>query len=87
VDSAVVSMEILNTPSVTPKDEKLFFKLIKAAFSQRRKTLVNALSGSGAFGTKEDIIKAVESVELSPTVRGEALSIEQFCQLSDYFTK
>ena len=85
VDSAVVSMEILDTPSVTPEDEKLFFKLIKAAFSQRRKTLVNALSSSGVFGSKEDISKAVESIGLSPTVRGEALSIQQFCELSDYF--
>ncbi len=87
VDSAVVSMEILDTPSVTPRDEKLFFKLVKAAFSQRRKTLVNALSGSGIFGTKEEIAKAVESIGLSPTIRGEALSIEQFCKLSDYFSK
>lgn len=87
VDSAVVSMEILDTPSVTPKDEKLFFKLIKAAFSQRRKTLVNALSSSGAFGSKEDVFRAVDSIGLSPTVRGEALSIEEFCKLSDYFTK
>ncbi len=87
VDSAVVSMEILETPSVTPKDEKLFFKLIKAAFSQRRKTLVNALSSSGAFGTKEEVGKAIEELNFSPTVRGEALSIEQFCALSDYFTK
>lgn len=86
VDSAVVSMEILEKPSVNVKDEKLFFKLVKAAFSQRRKTLVNALSSSGAFGSKEDVLKAVESVGLSPTVRGEALSIQQFCQLSDYFT-
>ena len=87
VDSAVVSMEILDTPSVTPENEKLFFKLVKAAFSQRRKTLVNALSGSGAFGTKEEIIKAVETIGLSPTIRGEALSIEKFCELSDYFNK
>ena len=86
VDSAVVSMEILEKPSVTPKDEKKFFALIKAAFSQRRKTLVNALSGSGVFGTKEEIQKAVESVGLSPTIRGEALSIQQFCELSDYFS-
>lgn len=86
VDSAVVSMEILETPSVNPKDEKIFFKLIKAAFSQRRKTLVNALSSSGAFGSKEDITRAVESVGLSLTVRGEALSIEEFCRLSDYFS-
>lgn len=87
VDSAVVSMEILETPSVTPKDEKIFFKLIKAAFAQRRKTLQNALSSSGAFGSKEEIGKAIETLNLSPTVRGEALSIEEFCALSDYFTK
>ena len=87
VDSAVVSMEILPSPSVSPKDEKLFFKLIKAAFSQRRKTLVNALSASGAFGSKEDVTEAVLSLGLSPTVRGEALSIEQFKFLSDYYTK
>ncbi len=87
VDSAVVSMEILDKPSVSPKDEKLFFKLIKAAFSQRRKTLVNALSGSGAFGSKEEIQKAIAELNLSQTVRGEALSIEEFCALSDYFAK
>ncbi|MBQ8807779.1 MAG: 16S rRNA (adenine(1518)-N(6)/adenine(1519)-N(6))-dimethyltransferase RsmA [Clostridia bacterium] len=87
VDSAVVSMEILPSPSVSPKDEKLFFKLIKAAFSQRRKTLVNALSASGAFGSKEDVTEAVLSLGLSPTIRGEALSIEQFCSLSDDYTK
>ncbi|MBQ2889208.1 MAG: 16S rRNA (adenine(1518)-N(6)/adenine(1519)-N(6))-dimethyltransferase RsmA [Clostridia bacterium] len=87
VDSAVVCMDILEKPSVSPKDEKLFFKLIKAAFAQRRKTLVNALSGSGAFGTKEEIAKAVEMQGFSPTVRGEALSIEDFCTLSDYFTE
>ena len=85
VDSAVVCMDILDSPSVNPKDEKLFFKLVKAAFSQRRKTLVNALSGSGAFGSKEEIIKAIEELGFSLTVRGEALSIEEFCRLSDYF--
>lgn len=87
VDSSVVSMEILESPSVAPKDEKLFFKLIKAAFSQRRKTLLNALSGSGAFGAKEEIAKAIETLNLPPSVRGEALSIEEFCALSDYFAK
>lgn len=87
VDSAVVSMEILDTQSVTPKDEKMFFKVIKAAFSQRRKTLVNALSSSGTFGNKEEVTKAIESLSLPSTIRGEALSIAQFCALSDCFTK
>ena len=85
VDSAVVCMEILDKPSVTPKDEKLFFKLIKAAFSQRRKTLVNALSGSGAFGSKEEIMKVIEMAGFDKNIRGEALSIEEFCTLCDIF--
>lgn len=87
VDSAVVSMEILEKPSVSPVDEKLFFSLVKAAFSQRRKTLVNALSGSGKFGSKEEIIKAVEILGHNPNIRGEALSIQEFAQLSDYFAQ
>jgi len=87
VDSSVVSMEILDKPSVSPINEKKFFALIKAAFSQRRKTLVNALSSSGAFGSKEQIISAVESLGLNPSIRGEALSIQEFCNLSDYFSQ
>lgn len=85
VDSAVVCMDILDAPSVSPKDEKLFFKLIKAAFSQRRKTLVNALSSSGAFGSKEDVMQAIETAGLDKNIRGEALSINEFCILSDIF--
>ena len=87
VDSAVVCMDILEKPSVTPLDEKKFFSLIKAAFSQRRKTLGNALSGSGAFGSKEDIRQAIEAIGLDANVRGEALSIDQFCELCDFFVK
>ncbi len=85
VDSAVVCMEILDKPSVTPKDEKLFFKLVKAAFSQRRKTLVNALSGSGAFGSKEDVLGVIEKAGFDKNIRGEALSIAEFCILCDIF--
>ena len=85
VDSAVVCMEILDKPSVMPKDEKLFFKLIKAAFSQRRKTLVNALSSSGAFGSKEEVLGTIEKAGFDPNVRGEALSIAEFCILCDIF--
>lgn len=87
VDSAVVCMDILEKPSVIPLDEKKFFSLIKAAFSQRRKTLVNALSGSGAFGSKEEIRQAIEAIGLDANVRGEALSINQFCELCDFFVK
>ena len=85
VDSAVISMEILQKPSVNPKDEKLFFSLIKAAFSQRRKTLVNALSASGIFGNKNDVLDVVTEAGFGANVRGEELSVSEFCTLSDIF--
>ena len=74
-------------PLVSPLNEKAFFALVKAAFAQRRKTLANALSAAGIFGSKESISAAIAETGLSPTVRGEALSIERFCALSDYFEK
>lgn len=87
VDSAVVCMNILEKPSVTPSDEKLFFKLVKAAFAQRRKTLVNALSAVGTFGSKDEVRTAIEEVGLDANVRGEVLSINEFCALCEKFVK
>lgn len=87
VDSAVICLEMRDKPLVSPLNEKAFFALVKAAFAQRRKTLANALSAAGIFGSKESISAAISGMELSPTVRGEALSIGQFCALSDYFEK
>ena len=66
------------------KDTKLMFKLVRAAFNQRRKTLVNAIGNSANLEfTKETILNALETMNLSPTIRGEALSLEQFCELSN----
>ncbi len=87
VDSAVINLEILEKPSVSPVSEDLFFKTVKAAFSQRRKTLVNALSSAGCFGTKEEIISAIEKIGLDKNIRGERLSPQEFCALSDLFVK
>lgn len=87
VDSAVVSMEVRRRPLVEPKDEKLFFALIKAAFSQRRKTLVNALSNSGKFGDKANVQKAITALGHSENIRGEALSIKEFSDLADFFVE
>ena len=65
-------------------DEKLMFDIIRASFNQRRKTLVNGLGNAGLPGiTKESAATALEQMGLSPTVRGEALTLEQFAQLSD----
>lgn len=85
VDSAVISLELLEKPRVNPKDEKRYFELIKAAFSQRRKTLANALSSSGKFGAKEDIISVIKKCGFDENIRGERLSIEDFCVLCDNF--
>ncbi|MBR5536047.1 MAG: 16S rRNA (adenine(1518)-N(6)/adenine(1519)-N(6))-dimethyltransferase RsmA [Clostridia bacterium] len=87
VDSAVVEMIIRETPKVAPQDEKMFFRVIKAAFAQRRKTLVNSLCNAGCFGSKEFIASAVEKIGKDANIRGERLSMEDFCALSDIFTQ
>lgn len=84
VDSAVVKMSMRSTPAVAPKDEKAFFKTVRAAFGQRRKTLINALCGSGIFALSKDEIKnIVLSLGFGENVRGEELSLQKFCALSD----
>ena len=82
VDSAVVRIDLYDTPRFTPKNEKLFRDLIRAAFEMRRKTLVNAVSAKLPF-TKERITEALIKMGLSETVRGERLSCEEFVTLSD----
>jgi 16S rRNA (adenine1518-N6/adenine1519-N6)-dimethyltransferase len=78
VDSAVVHMNILEQPCVMVKDEKMFFRLVKTAFSQRRKTLSNSLK---SFGT--DIKDVMISAGIDPQRRPETLSIGEFARLSD----
>ena len=82
VDSAVVKMVFRNTPAVSVRDEKMFFKTVKAAFSQRRKTLLNCLV-SNFTHTKAELTELMESVGIEPTRRGETLSLEEFARLSD----
>ena len=82
VDSAVIRMDIYDKPPVATKDEVNMFKVIKAAFSQRRKTLVNSVSSSTDIA-KETILKSLNEMGLSESVRGETLSLEQFAELSD----
>ena len=65
-------------------NEELFWKLIRASFNQRRKTLQNGLNNSPEITlTKETIAQAIESLGWSPTVRGETLTLEQFAQLAN----
>ena len=84
VGSAGIRLTRYEEPPVKVKDEKKMFSLIRASFNQRRKTLVNGLGNAGLPGiTKESASAALEQMGLSPTVRGEALTLEQFAQLSD----
>lgn len=82
VDSAVIQITLYDEPPVKVVDEKMFFKVIKAAFEQRRKTLVNALSGKMDV-SKEEISSAVIEAGLDPNIRGERLDIAEFAVLSD----
>lgn len=88
VTSEVITLECLESPAVKVKDEKLMFSVIRAAFNQRRKTLVNALSNAGELNLSKDQIRsAVNLMGLSETVRGEALSLEEFAALTDLLYK
>ena len=85
VDSSVLCLKAYEQPPVEC-DETVMFALIRAAFNQRRKTLANAVSHgfslNGKQYTREDVTEALAKMNLSPTIRGEALSLAQFAQLS-----
>ncbi len=84
VGSAVIRLTCHKEPPVKVKDERLMFRLIRASFNQRRKTLANSLGNSPELSfTKEEIGAALEEMGLSPTVRGEALDLKQFAELAD----
>ena len=84
VGSAVIRLTRHEKPPVEAADEKLMFRLIRASFNQRRKTLANGLSNAGELGlSKEMIAGAIEALGLPPSVRGEALTLEQFAGLSN----
>ena len=84
VGSAVIRLTKWDNPPVKVKDEKLMFKLIRASFNQRRKTLQNGINNAGDLNfTKEQVVEALKKMGLSESVRGEALTLEQFANLSD----
>ncbi len=87
VDSAVIKLDIYKKPPVEVLDEKLMFRVVKSAFGQRRKTIVNALSGGYLDLDKETIKKVLEIAEIDPQKRGEVLSIEDFAHIADTITK
>lgn len=84
VSSAVIRLTRHQEAPVAVDNEKQMFALIRAAFNQRRKTLTNSINNSPDLNfSKESVEKALEQMELSPTVRGEALTLEQFAKLSN----
>ncbi len=82
VDSAVIKIKLRNEPEFKVKNEKQFFSLVKAAFSQRRKTLVNCLSNT-LGKSKNDIINALNELGLDQSIRAERLTMEDFVNLTD----
>lgn len=88
VGSAVIRLTRYKEPPVQVEDPKLMFRLVRASFNQRRKTLQNGLNNSPEIPfSKEEIAKAIESLGVSPSVRGEALTLEQFAALSNFFSR
>lgn len=88
VDSAVIKLTRHKEPTVNVADEKLMFKIIRASFNQRRKTLVNGLKNSPELSfPKEQIVKAIEKIGKPETIRGEALTLEEFAELANAFTE
>ena len=88
VGSAVIRLTRHQNPPVTTLDEKLMFRLIRASFNQRRKTLSNSLKNSQELPySKEEVETAITECGLPLNIRGEALTLEQFARLSDAFSK
>ena len=85
VDSVVIACKVRENPAVKVISEKMFFRVVKAAFGQRRKTLANALRGGGF--PKEQVRDVMESAGIDPTRRGETLSLAEFAVLADAFAK
>jgi 16S rRNA (adenine1518-N6/adenine1519-N6)-dimethyltransferase len=83
VDSAVMRIKLFKSAPVEFKDKSIFFRVIRGAFAQRRKTLPNSLSGEFGELDRQSLTNAVEEAGFSPTIRGETLSVRDFALLSD----
>lgn len=81
VNSSVIQLEVLHEPKVKVDNEQKLFELIKVAFMQKRKTLVNALTNSGKYGSKEQIENALKELNIDLRIRPEKLTLEQFAEI------
>lgn len=84
VSSSVIKLQMRDKPPVDVKDKKMFFKVVKASFGQRRKTLLNALSNSPSFVMgKDEISKMLESISIDGRRRGETLNMDEFANIAN----
>jgi len=84
VTSEVIRLDLRENPKVQVNDEKMLFKVIKAAFAQRRKTLLNTLSNSNAFSmSKEELSDMLQKLGIDPCRRGETISMEEYAKISE----
>ncbi len=86
VDSSVIKLDVLDTPKIKVLNEEIFFKIVKCAFMQKRKTLINSLSNSG-ISNKEILENILTELNIDTRIRAEQLTLEQFGMLSDKLSK
>ena len=84
VTSEVIKLNLRKEVPIKVEDEELLFKIIKLAFMQRRKTLVNALSNGSLFKNKEQIYEMLKELNIDEKVRGEVLTLEQYAEITNY---
>jgi len=87
VNSAVVRIKMHKEKPIVPLDESIFFRTVKASFEQRRKTLPNSLMTGFSELSKQELTDVIVSCGIDPRIRGERLTLGQFCALSDALTK
>ena len=85
VTSEVINLKLRKEPAVKVKNKKVFFNIIKSAFMQRRKTLLNALVNTGVFKSKEEGAEILRKLNLREDIRAEKLTIEDFARICNYF--
>lgn len=87
VTSEVIHLKLRDKPAVEVENKKVFFNIIKSAYMQRRKTLLNALVNTGIFKNKEEGIKVLKMLNLREDIRAENLTIEDFARICNWLLK
>lgn len=84
VTSEVIKMNLRKEPAVQVKDNQKLFAIIKAAFMQRRKTLLNSLTNGQIFSSKQKALEVFEKLNINQNARAEELTLEKFAEITDY---